>query len=183
MPSRWILGSSGEASRPPRWYLARMRQTPLLLSVVALAALFLAAGCAGGGGSQEGRGHEEANHGGDHDGSHGGSAEVELRPEGDSGVSAIASFEDASDGVVVKLDVRGLPKPDTLYLSHVHHGTCSEEAEEREHADEGEASEHSEHAEHTEAGKEHEHGEEIEYPLNQVKSDSEGRGNEHHHAA
>jgi hypothetical protein len=150
-----------------------MRQMPLLLSVVALAALVLADGCAGGGGSQEGQSHEETNHDGSHDGSHNGSAKVELRPEGDSRVSATASFEDASDGVVVKLEVRGLPKPDTFYLSHVHHGTCSEEGEAREHAEEGEASEH---AEHSEAGKEHGHGEEIEYPLNQVKSDSEGRG-------
>jgi hypothetical protein len=121
-----------------------MRQMPPLLTLVALAALFLAAGCAAGGGSQEGQGHEEAHHGGN--------AKVELGPEHDSGVSGIASFEDASDGVVVKLRMRGLPEPDTLYLAHVHHGTCAEE------------------------GEEHEHAEEIEYPLNQVESDSEGQG-------
>ena len=144
---------------------------PLLLSVVALAALVLADGCAGGGGSQEGQSHEETNHDGSHDGSHNGSAKVELRPEGDSGVSGIASFEDASDGVVVKLRMRGLPEPDTLYLAHVHHGTCAEQGEEHEHAEEGEAS-------NTPAltGKEHAHAEEIEYPLNQVESDSEGQG-------
>jgi hypothetical protein len=124
-----------------------MRQMPPLLPLVALAALFLAAGCAVGGGSQERQGHEEADHGGN--------AKVELEPEHDSGVSGIASFEDASDGVVVKLSMRGLPEPDTLYLAHVHHGTCAEEGEEHE---------------------EHEHGEEIEYPLNQVESDSEGQG-------
>ncbi len=36
----------------------------------------------------------------------------------DSGVSGTASFEDISDGVVVKLDLRNLPKPDTLRLAH-----------------------------------------------------------------
>jgi len=162
-----------------------MRQMPLFLlpSVVALAALLLTAGCAGGGGSQEGggsresQGHEEGR--GHEEADHGASAKVELRPEGGSGVGATASFEDAPDGVVVKLEARGLPKPDALYLSHVHHGTCSEEGEEHGRAGEGEAPEHAEHAEHAghpEAGEGHGNAEEIEYPLDQVESDSEGRG-------
>jgi hypothetical protein len=135
----------------------------LHLSVVALAAVFSAVGCAAGGGSKEGQSHEE-----DH---HSSSAKVELRPEHGSGVSGTASFEDASDGVVVQLSMRGLPAPDTLYLAHLHPGTCVEEGEEHEHAEEGQ-----EHAEHAEEGKEHGHGEEIEYPLNQVRSDPEGLG-------
>ena len=68
-------------------------------------------------------------------------------------MSGSVSFEDISDGVLVKLELRELPKPNTLYLAHIHPGTCAE-------------------------GETHEHGggTEIEYPLSQVKSDSEGRG-------
>jgi hypothetical protein len=88
-------------------------------------------------------------------------------------VSGTASFEDSTDEIVVKLDLRGLPEPDTLYLAHIHSGTCAE----------GEGPEHG--SSHGEERHSHEHGEssghepggaEIEYPLSQVKSDSEGRG-------
>jgi Cu/Zn superoxide dismutase len=143
-----------------------------MLSVVALVAIFSVVGC-GGGSSQgsSGQGEQE-----DHRDR---SEKLALPPEGDSGVSGSASFEDGSDGVLIKLELRGLPKPNTSYLAHIHPGTCAEEAEEG-HAHE------EEHGEHPGEGKgqEHEeeyvfgHGEdgEISYALTQVKSDSEGRG-------
>ncbi len=100
---------------------------------------------------------------------------LDLHSEGDSGVSGIASFEDTSGGVVVKLDLRNLPKPDTLYLAHIHPGSCAE-AEGHEHSgahgEEGYTQQHGE----EESGHEHGGGAEIEYPLSQVKSDSEGSG-------
>jgi hypothetical protein len=146
---------------------------PLMLSVIALAAIFLVVGCGGGDTSQgsSSRGEQE-----DHRDR---SEKLVFRPEGDSGVSGNASFEDGSDGIVVKLDLRGLPKPNTFYLAHIHPGTCAEEAEEG-HAHEEEHGEHPGEGE----GQEHEeeyvfgHGEdgEISYALSQVESNSAGRG-------
>ena len=137
----------------------------MLLCVVALPAIFcLMVGCTGGG-SQGEQGHAPQS---DTD------VTLKLRPEHDSGVSGTASLEDNSDGVLVKLELRNLPKPNTFYLAHIHPGTCAEGEEE------GEAHEHEEHAEggegHEDEGEGYEHGEEIEYPLSQVKSDSDGRG-------
>ncbi len=91
----------------------------------------------------------------------------------DSGVSGTASFEDISDGeVVVKLDLRNLPKPDTLRLAHKHPGACAEgqtHEHRGSHGEEGYGHQH--------GGASHEHGGvEIEYPLSQVRSDSEGHG-------
>jgi hypothetical protein len=89
-------------------------------------------------------------------------------------VRGTAAFEDASKGVV-ELELRGLTEPDTLYLAHIHPGTCAQEEEE------GEAHGHGEHAEeggdHGRMEEGHEHdGEEIEYSLSEVKSDSECGG-------
>ena len=125
----------------------------LTLPVIALVATFLVAGC-GGGGSQ---GKQEDNHATS-------AAKLDLHPVGDSKASGSASFKDSSfkdgpDGVVVRLDLRGLPKPDTSYLAHIHPGTCAEEAEEHAH----------EQGEHPEEG-------EISYELSQVESNPEGRG-------
>jgi hypothetical protein len=124
----------------------------------------LLVGCAGGA-SQAGQ-QEHTHH-------PSGNAALDLHPEGDSGVSGTASFEDTSDGVVVKLDLRNLPKPNTLYLAHIHPGTCAEgEAHEHggSHGEEGHSQEHG-------GSSGHDHGgEEIEYPLSQVMSDSEGHG-------
>ena len=97
-----------------------------MLSAIALLAIFLVVGC----GEGDSQGEQE-----DH---HASSAKLDLRPVGDSGASGTASFKDSSfkdgpDGVVVRLDLRGLPKPDTSYLAHIHPGTCAEEAEERAH--------------------------------------------------
>jgi len=62
----------------------------------------------------------------------------------------------------VKLKLRSLPRPNAFYLAYILPGTCTQEPEKgrpHEHAEEG-----------------HEHGGWIEYPLSQVKSDSEGHG-------
>jgi hypothetical protein len=142
---------------------------PLLLSVIALPAIFLVVGCGGGDSQGEQEDHQASS-----------ATKLDLRPVGDSGASGTASFEDRSskdgpDGVVVRLELRGLPKPDTSYLAHIHPGTCAEEAEEHAH-------EQGEHPEEGEGREEEEyvfgHGEEgeISYALSQVESNPEGRG-------
>jgi hypothetical protein len=97
-----------------------------------------------------------------------------LRPAHDSGVSDTASFKNVSDTVVVALDLHNLPSPNTFYLAHIHPGTCAQGGEV------GQTSKHGEHAEEAESQQRkrygHEQGEEIEYPLSQVRSDSEGHG-------
>jgi hypothetical protein len=127
----------------------------LLLCVVALPAIFLMVGCTDGS-SQAGQGGHAP---------HSDNVKLALLPEHDSGVSGTASFEEISEGVLVKLELRGLPKPNALYLAHIHPGTCAEAAAE------GETHEHGEHAEEG-----LEHSEEIELPLSQVEADSEGHG-------
>src|SRR5215218_5628920 len=104
---------------------------------------------------------------------------LNMHPEGNSGVSGTASFEDTSDGVLVKLKLRNLPKPNTFYLAHIHPGTCAE-GETHEHGGahgEGEYGHEHGGGSHEHGGGSHEHGAaEIEYPLSQVKSDSEDHG-------
>jgi hypothetical protein len=141
-----------------------------LLSVVELSAIFLLVGCAGGG-SQGDHGHAQGH------AHQGGNAKLDLHPVQDSGVSGSVSFEDISDGVLVKLELRELPKPNTLYLAHIHPGTCAE-GETHEHGGShgGSHGEEGTGHEHTGSGHEHGGGPEIEYPLSQVKSDSEGGG-------
>jgi len=145
----------------------------LLLCVVVLAAIFFMVGCGRGGiqgqgGQQENTtNHQSAN------------VLLKMHPEGNSGVSGMASFEDTSDGDAVKLEVRNLPKPDTFYLAHIHPGTCAEgETHEHggAHGEEGYGHEHGG-SSHEHGGGTHEHGgAEIEYPLSQVKSNSKGYG-------
>jgi hypothetical protein len=77
----------------------------LLCVVVALPATFLIVGCAGGGPQGQG-GHED--HTTHH---HRANVKLDLHPKHKSGVSGTAFFEETSDGVVVKLDLRNLPKP------------------------------------------------------------------------
>jgi hypothetical protein len=135
----------------------------LLLCVVALLAIFLMVGCTDGGSQAQQEGQA----------SHKNSDKVEfaLRAEHDSGVSGTASFEDISEGVLVKLQLRGLPEPNELYLAHIHPGTCAQETEEGQaHAEHGEEHQHGEHYEEGGTGQghsRHEHGtaKEIEYPL------------------
>jgi hypothetical protein len=75
-------------------------------------------------------------------------------------VSGTASFEDTAWRVVVKLEVRGLPKPNTFYLAHIHPGTCAEgEDYGGSHGEEGYGHDH--------RSSGHEHDAEIEYPLSQ----------------
>jgi hypothetical protein len=142
----------------------------MLLCLMVLPAIFLMVGCTGGG-SQGEQGHATQS----------GNVKLDLRPEHDSGVSGTASFEDTSGGVVVKLELRNLPKPNTFYLAHIHPGTCAE-GEGYEHSSahgaEGHTHQHGEESghEHGAAGHEHGGGAAIEYPLSQVKSDSEGHG-------
>src|SRR5919107_1311090 len=89
-------------------------------------------------------------------------AEVNLQPEGGSGTKGTATFSKAKGGgVKVVLKVTALPSSGTMYLAHIHPGTCA--VEERGGGEHG----HS-----------HEHGatEEIEYPLTPVEPDAEGNG-------
>jgi hypothetical protein len=153
-----------------------------MLPVVVLLAIilfFLLVGCGSGGSPAGSQAEHNHAHQAGHSHQNSGSEKLDLHPESDSGVSGSVSFEDVSEGVLVKLELRELPKPNTLYLAHIHPGTCAEE-EPHEHGSSHGASHGEEGAgghEHGGAGG-HEHGggAEIEYPLSQVKSDSEGRG-------
>jgi len=107
----------------------------------------------------------------------GDSAKVYLKPQNGSHVTGTAALTktEGGGGVRVEANVTGLPKPNTMYLSHIHPGSCAEAMvggveEEGAHHEEG----HN-HAEHGAA-----HGAaigaEIEYPLSGVQSDAQGRG-------
>jgi Cu/Zn superoxide dismutase len=135
----------------------------LLLCTMTLSAIFFfVVGCSSSG--TQGQGGQQEDHTTHHQSAN---VMLNLHPEGNSGVSGTASFEDTSDGVLVKLELRNLPKPDTFYLAHIHPGSCAEGEYGHEHG--GSSHEH--------GGGTHEHGAaEIEYPLSQVKSDTEGRG-------
>jgi hypothetical protein len=129
----------------------------LLLCVAALPATILMVGCTDGS-SQAGQEGQAP---------HSDAVKLALLPEHDSGGSGTVSLENTSGRVLVKLDLRGLPSPNTYYLAHIHPGTCAQEAGET----------HGEHGgRHKRQGEGHDHGEEIEYPLSQVKSDAEGHG-------
>jgi uncharacterized protein (DUF305 family) len=93
----------------------------------------------------------------------GDSAEVDLEPASGSGTTGTATLSKAKGGgVKVVLKVFGLPSSGTMYLAHVHPGTCAEE--------EAGGAEH--------GHSHHEHGatEEIEYPLTPVEPDAKGDG-------
>jgi uncharacterized protein (DUF305 family) len=92
----------------------------------------------------------------------GDSAQVELEPANGSQTTGTAILSKTKDGdVKVVLEVTGLPNSGTMYLAHIHPGTCTEEEGGGEHG-------HSH----------HEHGatEEIEYPLTPVEPDAKGDG-------
>jgi hypothetical protein len=94
----------------------------------------------------------------------GDSAEVGLRPANGSGTRGTATFSKAKGGgVKVSLKVTGLPRSGTMYLAHIHPGTCAEE--------EGGGG-----AEHGHSHHEHGTSEEIEYPLTPLEPDAEGNG-------
>jgi hypothetical protein len=110
---------------------------------------------------------------------------LELSPTNDSGVVGSATFAQAASGTRVHLELRGLPKPNTFYLAHIHPGTCAEgEVHEHgasghqpggSHGEEGHGHDHGASG-HEHGASSHEHGAEIEYLLSQVKSDTEGQG-------
>jgi len=91
----------------------------------------------------------------------GDSAEADLKPQHSSGTRGRAVLSKTEDGVKVTLEVSGLPSSKTMYLAHIHPGTCGEEEEEEGHG-------HSEY--------EHGTAKEIEYPLSPVYSDEKGEG-------
>jgi hypothetical protein len=142
-------------------------------------AAFFVVGCSGDGSqSQEGGREEHAAHREDHaTQQQGANVNLTLRPEHNSAVSGSASFEDASEGVLVTLKLGNLPDPNAFYLAHIHPGLCAQEGV--AHAEVAEAHPHGEHHEEEKAGQGHsghEHGAQIKYPLSQVKSDSDSRG-------
>ena len=92
----------------------------------------------------------------------GDSAEVDLEPANGSETTGTATFSKANGGVKVVLKVSGLPSSGTMYLAHIHPGTCTEEEEG------GEEHGHSHH--------DHGASEEIEYPLAPVDPDAKGDG-------
>ena len=90
----------------------------LLLCVAALPATILMVGCTDGS-SQAGQEGQAP---------HSDAVKLALLPEHNSGVSGTVSLENTSGRVLVKLDLRGLPSPNTYYLAHIHPGTCAQEA-------------------------------------------------------
>jgi hypothetical protein len=151
-----------------------MRGIPILLWIMGLAALLLLVGCTDGG--SQGQGGGQLNHTTHHQSAN---AKLTVQPLHHPGVSGTASFEDTSDGVVVKLELHNLPKANTFYLAHIHRGTCAEGETPKHggaHGEEGHGHERGEGSlEH--GGGTHEHSTaDIEYPLSQVISISEGHG-------
>ena len=95
----------------------------------------------------------------------GDSAGVQLKSQNGSHTTGTATLTEAGGGVRIELNVSGLPEPDTMYLSHIHPGTCAEVV--------GGVEEEGAHHEES-----HEHGaaQEIERPLSQIQSDAQGHG-------
>jgi uncharacterized protein (DUF305 family) len=92
----------------------------------------------------------------------GNSAQVELEPANGSQTTGTVTLSEADGGVKVELKVSRLPSSGTMYLVHIHPGTCTEEeAGGGEHG-------HSHHG--------HGASEEIEYPLSPVYADNKGDG-------
>jgi uncharacterized protein (DUF305 family) len=97
----------------------------------------------------------------------GDSGEVDLEPANGSGTEGKATLSKADGGgVKVVLDVTGLPGSGTMYLAHIHPGTCAEEEGGQEEGTEEHGHSH------------HEHGaaDEIEYPLTPIDPDAKGDG-------
>ena len=92
----------------------------------------------------------------------GNSAEVALEPANGSQTTGTATLSKANGGVKVVLKVSGLPNSGTMYLAHIHPGSCAEEEQSG--------------AEHGHSHHEHGASEEIEYPLTPVEPDAEGNG-------
>jgi hypothetical protein len=98
----------------------------------------------------------------------GASAEVGLEPANRPGTKGTTTLSKAEGGgVKVVLDVSGLPGSGTMYLAHIHPGTCAQE-EGRQQG--GSAVEHG-HSHHEQGA-----SEEIEYPLSPITPDAKGDG-------
>jgi len=96
----------------------------------------------------------------------GNTAEVELESANGSGTTGTVTLSKAEGGgVKVVLEVSGLPHSGTMYLSHIHPGTCAEAQEEAQEGGEHDSSPH-----------EHGASKEIEYPLTPVEPDAGGSG-------
>jgi hypothetical protein len=108
------------------------------------------------------------------------SIRLELSSTNNSGVSGSAPFTKAATGT--RIELRDLPEPDEIYLSHVHPGSC----EDKDHHDplEGETTDHRGHEhgheEHADVHVQEENDEatadEIVYPLTPVESNAAGEG-------
>ena len=95
---------------------------------------------------------------------------VDLESQHGSHLSGTATLtKTQGGGVRVTLRLSGLPKPNALYLSHIHPGACAEgePPEETGHH-------HGERGAGAMAGMEH--AREIEWALNEVRSDASGNG-------
>jgi uncharacterized protein (DUF305 family) len=93
----------------------------------------------------------------------GDSAQVDLEPANGSATTGTATLSKADGGgVKVVLKVFGLPSSGTMYLAHIHPGTCTEEEEGG--------------GEHGHSHHEHGATEEIEYPLTPVEPNAQGDG-------
>jgi len=91
----------------------------------------------------------------------GDSAEVALEPANGSGtLGSVTLSKIKGGGVKVVLNISGLPDHGTMYLAHIHPGTCGEE--------EGGGQGHS--------AQGHGASKEIEYPLSPVDPDKKGEG-------
>ena len=107
-------------------------------------------------------------------------ARIAFEPVGASGLSGTATFEEVDGGVRVDLDVKGLPKPGTTYLAHIHSGTCAggEKGGGHEHGEDGQH--HEERADGSEGHGAHMGTEQlmrnIEAPLTPVEADAKGQG-------
>jgi hypothetical protein len=91
----------------------------------------------------------------------GDSAQVTLEPANRSRTSDTVTLSKTDGGVKVVLGVLGLPDRGTMYLAHIHPGSCGEE--------EGEGT-------RGHAGHEHGTAKEIEYPLSPVDPDKKAEG-------
>lgn len=92
----------------------------------------------------------------------GATTEIGLHPANNSGVSGEVTLKRITEGVEVKINVRGLSEAEAVYLAHIHQGTCADEAG-------GGTGDHTHDHDNASKG-------EIEYALSMVASDSEGNG-------
>jgi len=107
-------------------FLSRQGPSRVLLAGAALV-LILAGGCASGGGTAAQPSAEPAAAGYNEPARESGPLEVDLRPVGDSGVSGTVGFVPQEGGVRVELSLRGLPKPEGVYVGTIYRGSCAEE--------------------------------------------------------